>query len=291
MLVGLSDAAEGDPAIVSADLNPLIVADGVPVAVDALVEVDEVDEVTVTRPTDEQFLALFEPKGVVVAGASSHPGKFGFVALHNLLASGYQGRVFATNLQGEEVLGIASVASIDDLPDGEADLVFVCTPGGGQRRRAARPAPGGASRRRSSPRPATARPARRAAGPRTSWSPWPTSSASCWPGPNGQGVVSTPAHLCAQIVAPYPPAGRIAVASQSGNFVSSFMNYATATGIGIAGPCRPATRRRSPWPTTSTSTPTTRPPRSASPTSRASPTAGASPSASGRWPSASRSCW
>ena len=27
-------------------------------------------------------------------------------------------------------------------------------------------------------------------------------------GPNGQGVVSTPAQLCAQIVAPYPPAGR-----------------------------------------------------------------------------------
>ncbi len=26
-------------------------------------------------------------------------------------------------------------------------------------------------------------------------------------GPNGQGVVSTPANLCAQIVAPYPPAG------------------------------------------------------------------------------------
>ena len=49
-------------------------------------------------------------------------------------------------------------------------------------------------------------------------------------GPNGQGVVSTPAHLCAQIVAPYPPAGRIGVASQSGNFVSSFLNYARATG-------------------------------------------------------------
>ena len=53
-------------------------------------------------------------------------------------------------------------------------------------------------------------------------------------GPNGQGVVSTPSSLCAQIVAPYPPAGRIGVASQSGNFVSSFMNYACASGIGIS---------------------------------------------------------
>jgi acyl-CoA synthetase (NDP forming) len=47
-------------------------------------------------------------------------------------------------------------------------------------------------------------------------------------------VVSTPASLCAQIVAPYPPAGRIGVASQSGNFVSSFLNMATASGVGIS---------------------------------------------------------
>ena len=39
VLVGLSAAAEADPSIVSADLNPLIVVGGDPVAVDALVEV------------------------------------------------------------------------------------------------------------------------------------------------------------------------------------------------------------------------------------------------------------
>src|SRR6185369_9758412 len=53
-------------------------------------------------------------------------------------------------------------------------------------------------------------------------------------GPNGQGLVSTPVSLCAQIVAPYPPAGRIGIVSQSGNFVSSFMNYAIASGVGIS---------------------------------------------------------
>ncbi len=53
-------------------------------------------------------------------------------------------------------------------------------------------------------------------------------------GPNGQGVVSTPVGLCAQIVAPYPPPGRIGVASQSGNFVSSFLNMARASGVGIS---------------------------------------------------------
>jgi acetyl-CoA synthetase (ADP-forming) len=39
VLVGLSDAAQADASIEAADLNPLIVVDGRPVAVDALVEV------------------------------------------------------------------------------------------------------------------------------------------------------------------------------------------------------------------------------------------------------------
>jgi acetyl-CoA synthetase (ADP-forming) len=40
VLVGLSAAAQAHPELVSADLNPLIVVDGRPVAVDALVEVE-----------------------------------------------------------------------------------------------------------------------------------------------------------------------------------------------------------------------------------------------------------
>ena len=39
VLVGLSDLAASDPSIASVDVNPLIVSGGVPVAVDALVEV------------------------------------------------------------------------------------------------------------------------------------------------------------------------------------------------------------------------------------------------------------
>ncbi len=53
-------------------------------------------------------------------------------------------------------------------------------------------------------------------------------------GPNGQGLVSTPSQLCAQIVGPYPPAGRIGLASQSGNLASAMMNMAVASGVGIS---------------------------------------------------------
>jgi acetyltransferase len=237
VLLGLSNAAQARPDIASIDVNPLIVrADGVPVAVDALVELGDGAGTSAparARPSDEQFRALFEPRAVLVTGASTHPGKFGFVSLHNILASGYRGGVYGTNLQGEEVLGIRTVADIDALPDGEIDLVFVCTPASANpdllracARKGIRAAfltsagygeAGEEGRRAEAELVALA-----------------DELGILLAGPNGQGVVSTPASLCAQIVAPYPPAGRIGVASQSGNFISSFLNYARQTGVGIS---------------------------------------------------------
>jgi acetyltransferase len=180
-----------------------------------------------------RFAALFEPRGVLVAGASTHPGKFGFVSLHNILAAGYEGKVFGTNRDGAEVLGVQTVAEVADLPDGEIDLVFVCTPA------AANPdllracakkgitaafiASAGYGEAGESGRAAQADLVALA-----------DELGILLAGPNGQGVVSPPAKLCAQIVAPFPPAGHIAIASQSGNFVSSFENYARRTGVGVS---------------------------------------------------------
>ena len=237
VMLGLSQVAIERTDIVSVDINPLIVKpNGDLVAVDALVEMGERNDSHVSERvpySDEQFRAFFEPRGVLVAGASTHPGKFGFVSLHNILASGYAGGVFGTNLQGEEVLGISTVADIASLPDNAIDLVFVCTP-------------------------ASANPdLLRACAKKGIRAAFLTSAGYgeageegkllekelveladelgiLLAGPNGQGVVSTPVKLCAQIVAPYPPAGSIAVASQSGNFVSSFLNYARQSGVGIS---------------------------------------------------------
>ena len=236
-LMALSRVAVERPDIVSVDINPLIVkADGGVVAVDALVETGERPASSApkrTPYTDGQFRALFEPKGVLVTGASAHPGKFGFVSLHNILASGYEGAVFGTNLHGEEVLGIRTVADIDALPDGAIDLVFVCTP-----------ASANPDLLRACARKGVKAAFLTSAGYGEAGDEGRALEAELvsladelgilLAGPNGQGVVSTPAKLCAQIVAPYPPAGAIGVASQSGNFVSSFMNYARQAGVGIS---------------------------------------------------------
>ena len=224
--------------IASVDVNPLkISTDGAPVAVDALVELrsDRFENAPARRspPTDEQFAALFEPRGVVVAGASAHPGKFGFVSLHNLLASGYAGAVYGTNLHGEVVLGVQTVRDVSEIPDGAADLVFVCTPPAANAALlTACAAKGIKAAFVTSAGYAEAGPAGKRA--ERELVDLADDLGILLAGPNGQGVVSTPTSLCAQIVAPYPPPGRIAVASQSGNFVSSFLNLARATGIGIS---------------------------------------------------------
>jgi acetyltransferase len=243
VLVGLSRAYESDPSISSIDVNPVIIrSDGSPVAVDALVEVgleskSSVPSTTVpsttARYTAESFSALFDPKGILVAGASTHPGKFGFVSLHNILASGYRGSIGGTNLQGETVLGIETVASASDIPDGVYDMVLVCTP---------------ASSNIELLKQCAAKGIRAAFVTSAGYGEAGEAGLAAeqelvataqqlgilLAGPNGQGVVSTPSRMCAQIVAPYPPTGRIGVASQSGNFVSSFLNWSRATGIGIS---------------------------------------------------------
>lgn len=237
VLLGLSALAEARRDVISVDVNPLIVtAHGTPIAVDALVELGDTCTEGAhprSRPTHAQFRALFDPKGVLVAGASTHPGKFGFVSLHNILAAGYRGAVFGTNLEGEEVLGIRTVADIAALPDDAIDLVFVCTPAAAnQSVLRACAAKGIKAAFMTSAGYAEAGPEGRAA--EADLVALAEELGMLLAGPNGQGLVSTPSNLCAQIVAPYPPRGRIAVASQSGNLVSSFLNYARQTGIGIS---------------------------------------------------------
>ncbi|MFP6663249.1 MAG: CoA-binding protein [Deltaproteobacteria bacterium] len=181
----------------------------------------------------ERYRPLFDPKGIVVAGASSHPGKFGFVAAHNILSEGYQGKVFLMNRDGKEVLGRATLTSIEDVPEGAADLIFICTP--------PRTIP---DMLRTSARKGIKAAFIAAAGfgelgeegkaLERELATLADELGMVVAGPNGQGVISTPSQLCAQIIAPYPPRGHIGLASQSGGFIQSLQNYAHKTGVGVS---------------------------------------------------------
>jgi acyl-CoA synthetase (NDP forming) len=181
----------------------------------------------------DRFRSLFEPKGIIVAGASSHPGKFGFVAAHNILAHGYAGRVFLTNREGGTILDETAYRSVDEIPDGAADLVFVCTPPASLPELLTSCARKGvkAAFVSSAGFGEAGEEGRRA---ERALADLCAELGILLAGPNGQGIISTPVSLCAQIIAPYPPPGRIAVASQSGGFVQAFLNYARSTGVGVS---------------------------------------------------------
>ena len=126
-----------------------------------------------------------------------------------------------------------SLRDVSEVPAGHADLVFVCTPAG------ANVALLRACAKLGVRAAFVASAGYREAGPEgRALEDELVATADelgiVMAGPNGQGVISTPVSMCAQIVAPYPPPGAISVVSQSGNLVSSFLNYAVQTGVGIA---------------------------------------------------------
>ena len=245
-LVSLSQAQSENQDVKSIDVNPIIVrSNGSVVAVDALVEMHDSKTINASstqagtsskntaRHSIEHYEALFAPKGVVVVGASTHPGKFGFVSLHNILTNGYLGKIFATHLERAKVLDIDCCDSVDSLPDGVVDLAFICTPASTNADilracakkgiKAAYVTSAGYADSDAQGRQAQVELTKLA-----------EELKILLVGPNGQGLISTPQNLCAQIVGPYPPKGTISLVSQSGNFVSSFMNYARQTGVGVA---------------------------------------------------------
>jgi acetyltransferase len=239
LLVGLGRLAQERPDVLSVDVNPLVVRGAEPLAVDALVELGDPGEPRsgAAAPSEaevlERFRPLFHPRGIVVAGASTHPGKFGFVTLHNLLRFGYQGEVFPVNREGSEILGRKSFRDLSEVPDSAADLVFVCTPNKANVQLLRDCAKKGIKAA------FIASAGYREAGEEGAAMERELVAAAneldmVMAGPNGQGVISTPRSMCAQIVAPYPPSGVISVASQSGNLVSSFLNYAVESGLGIS---------------------------------------------------------
>jgi acyl-CoA synthetase (NDP forming) len=71
--------------------------------------------------------SLFDPRGLVVIGASEAPGKYGNILLRTLIEQGYRGAVNAVNPRGGSLLGRTFVRSLDDVPD-PLDVALVVRP-------------------------------------------------------------------------------------------------------------------------------------------------------------------
>jgi len=129
VLVALGNIAVKHADVREIDINPLkIRPDGKPVAVDALIVLEPAGNQPDTGSAKKGKLDLFfEPASVAVIGASATPGKSGYFVVRNILANGYQGKLFLVNPKGGEILGLPVHSSIEALPDG-IDLAVIVLP-------------------------------------------------------------------------------------------------------------------------------------------------------------------
>ena len=132
-LIGISQAvgrlALDHPEIYEIDLNPVLLEEGRPVAVDALITLgealDSVDELPYADV--DRLNAAFHPRSVAVVGASNDPTKWGGAILTNLLSSGYQGTIYPVNPSDPVIFGLPAYPSVADLPT-TPDLALMAVP-------------------------------------------------------------------------------------------------------------------------------------------------------------------
>ncbi len=61
-------------------------------------------------------MSLLQPQSIAVIGASATPGKVGHDILKNLLTQGFKGTIYPVNPKGGEILGSTAFTSIKDIP-------------------------------------------------------------------------------------------------------------------------------------------------------------------------------
>lgn len=116
------------PQVRNIDINPMIIRKGRPVAVDALIELQKHQPPASQEKSVTGNLAkLFEPQSVAVIGASGTPHKAGNDVIQNILANGFEGKLYLVNPKGGEILGHRVYPSIQSLPDA-IDLAIIILP-------------------------------------------------------------------------------------------------------------------------------------------------------------------
>ena len=127
-LVALGNIGLEHPEIQQVDVNPLIIKGRDPIAVDALVVLGEPETERAKKPLRRGNLEkFFEPKSVVVVGASPTPGKAGNDVVRNIQDNDFPGELYLVNPKGGEILGIKVHRSLEALPD-DIDLAIVVLP-------------------------------------------------------------------------------------------------------------------------------------------------------------------
>jgi acetate---CoA ligase (ADP-forming) len=75
----------------------------------------------------EQLDALINPKSIAIVGASTKPGKIGYIVVDNIITGGYEGDIYPINPTASEIMGLKSYPSVLDIP-GPVDVAVITVP-------------------------------------------------------------------------------------------------------------------------------------------------------------------
>jgi acetyltransferase len=164
---------------------------------------------------------FFAPQSVAVVGASATKGKAGHFLFRNLLEGGYKGRLYPVNPASRRVLGCRTYASIGDVPE-PVDLAFLIVAG-------PHVVPVLQDCARSGVKAVTivtagfAEVGEEGRARQSEIAALLRQTGMRAVGPNSVGLVSAPSALMGSFV-PFPkwPAGRVAIAAQTGIFTGAF---------------------------------------------------------------------
>ncbi|GII54229.1 GNAT family N-acetyltransferase [Planotetraspora thailandica] len=173
---------------------------------------------------------LFAPRSVAVIGAGRDPANVGHRVLHNLIAGGFDGPIYPINPRAADLEGLEAYPDLSAAP-GQAELAVVAVPAAAVQdvaRDCARHGvrslvvvSAGFAEAGHADREAELLRICREAGMRLV-------------GPNCLGVVSTTAKLNAGFLPRQPPAGRLALMSQSGAVAVGMIDRAAQMSVGIS---------------------------------------------------------
>ncbi len=112
------------------DINPLVVNESGAKALDVKIVLKSLfapATLDSSLPPTDYLHHFFAPESVAIIGASSAPTKPGNVVIRNILANGYEGKLYLVNPKGGDILGLPVHPSIASLPE-EIDLAIIIIP-------------------------------------------------------------------------------------------------------------------------------------------------------------------
>ncbi len=175
---------------------------------------------------------MFKPASLAFLGATEFSLKWGFLVFNNLLAGGYQGEIYPVNPGRDVIMGIPTYHSVRDIP-GPVDLAVFTIPAesipdamddcAAKGVKAALVISAGFKETSVEGAALEQEMVRRA-----------RAGGIVIAGPNGEGLCNPGLDLYPWMPLFFPPAGRVAVLSQSGNILNMIIGAVYKSGSGIS---------------------------------------------------------